>query len=247
MKHQPLKVDRKPVVPFQLRPVSGNPAELVKLVETPLSKAEYDQMLSARSFSDTPVHSLSVPDIVELHFQLSLYAFGAADVADQRGLVLVRHGGWKISRAGQISIRCRYVPLIGNESCFPATVAALVKRYDWSKEIVICAPAKNGAGRCLLTTGLQHAAYPETIYQRFLSDMADENYEPGDVLMVKGYPPGSGTYVCLAKDGDIVRLQELREGKGGKILGYTSKCVEVNSRQCEITPLDMRLDVTQAL
>ena len=243
MKHQPLKVYRKPVVPFQLRPVSGNPAELVKVVETPLSKAEYDQMLRARSLSDTPVQALTVPDIVELHFHLSLYAFGAADVADQRGLVLVRRGGWKISRTGQIAIRCRYVPLIGNESCFPATVAALVKRYDWSKEIVICAPAKNGAGRCLLTTGLQHAAYPETIYQRFLSDSADENYEPGDVLMVKGDLPGSGTYVCLAKEDDIVRLQELREGKMGKILGYTSKCVEVNSRHCEITPLDIRLDI----
>ena len=243
MKHQPLKVYRKPVVPFQLRPASGNPAELVKVVEAPLSKAEYEQMLKARSSSDTPVQSLTVPDIVELHFHLSLYAFGAADVADQRGVVLVRRGGWKISRTGQISIRCRYVPLIGNESCFPVAVAMLVKRYDWSKEIVICAPAKNGAGRCLLTTGLRHTAYPETISQRFLSDSSDENYEPGDVLMVKGCPPGSGTYVCLAKDGDIVRLQELREGKRGKILSYTSHCIEVNSRHCEIMPLDMRIDI----
>ncbi len=243
MKRQPLKVTRKKVIPLCLRPESGNPAEMVRVGETPLSKVEYDQMLRARSPRDTPVQSVSVPDIVELHFQLSLYAFGATDVAEERGVVLVRRGGWKTRRDGQMAIRCRFVPLAGNESCFPPVVVKLVRQYDWSRELVVCAPAKDGAGRCLLTTGLQQASYPEKIYERFLSDASDESYEPGDVLMVQGDPPGSGTYVCLARNGDIVRLRELRVGKWEKILGFTSKHVEVNSRHCEITPLDTRLDI----
>lgn len=243
MKRQHLKVRKKPVTPFRLRPAAGNPAELVRVIETPLSKGEYDQILSARSPDGTPVQLLTVPDIVELHFRLSLYAFGATEVAEQRGLVLVRRDGWKTRRDGQISIRCRFVPLAGNERRFPAAVATLVNRYDWSKELIVCGPAKHGAGRYLLTTGLQPESYPEFIYQRFLSDATDANYEPGDVLMVQGDPPGSGTYVCLAINGDIVQLRKLRVGKREKILGYTSRVVEVNSRHCAITPLDSRLDM----
>ena len=242
-KRRTLKVYRKTVTPLQLMPESANPADLVKVVETPLSKDEYGQVLTARSPSDIPVQSLSVPGLEELHYQLSLYAFGVADIREARGVILVRRGGWKTRRDGQISIKCRCVPLAGNEDCFPAPVAVLVKRYDWSKELVVCAPAKNGAGKCFLTTGLQPAAYPEKIYERFLSDASDENYGPGDVLYVQGDPPGDGEYVCVAKDGDMVRLRELRMGKKERILGCTSRVVDVNVRHCVIRPLDVRLDL----
>src|ERR1041384_4122362 len=145
MKHKPLKVYRKPILPLHLLPAFGNPSEWVKVVETPLSKDEYERMLRAKSPVAIPVQSLSVPNIEELHCQLSLYAFGVADGQEARGVVFVRRGGWKKRRDGQMDIKCRYVPLAGNESSFPATVAALVKRYDWSKELIVCAPAKAGA------------------------------------------------------------------------------------------------------
>jgi hypothetical protein len=243
VKRGTLKVYRKLVTPLRLMPQSPRPAELVKITETPLTKAEYDQMLTARSSTDTPVQSLSVPNVEELHFQLSLYAYGVTDEREARGVVLVRRGGWKTQRDGQLSIKCRYVPLAGNENCFSAAVAKLVKRYDWSRELIVCAPAKDGAGRCLLTTGLQQASYPELIYRRVLSDATDESYDPGDVLFVQGEPPGEGTYVCLARNGDMVRLRELRVGKKERILGCTSRVVDVNVRHREITPLDTRLDI----
>ena len=238
MKREPLKVYRKPQIPLLLIPAGKHMSELVKIVETPLSKADYEQILAAKNLSSAPVDSESVAEIAELHFRLSLYAPG-----NERGLIFVRRGGWRNGRDGKINIKCRYVPLAGNEARLPATVTALLKQYDWSKELIVCSPAKQGAGRCLRMTGIQPASYPELVRQRFLANATDTEFGRGDVLLVQGDPPGDGEYVCLAKNGDIVRLQGLRMGRLGKVLGLTSKTVELNVRHCETTPVDLRIDV----
>ena len=164
MKREPLKVYRKPQIPLLLIPAGKHMSELVKIVETPLSKADYEQILAAKNLSSAPVDSESVAEIAELHFRLSLYAPG-----NERGLIFVRRGGWRNGRDGKINIKCRYVPLAGNEARLPATVTALLKQYDWSKELIVCSPAKQGAGRCLRMTGIQPASYPELVRQRFLA------------------------------------------------------------------------------
>lgn len=238
MKGEPLKVYKKPQAPLPLIPAGKPMSELVKIVETPLSKADYDQILAAKNLSSAPLDAESVAEVAELHFRLSIYAPGG-----ERGLILVRRGGWRIGRDGKINIKCRYVPLAGNETQLPATVTALVKQYDWSKELIVCTPAKQSTGRCLRMTGLQPASYPELVRQRFLSDATDTEFGRGDVLLVQGDPPNDGEYVCLAKNGDIVRLQGIRMGRLGKVLGLTTKVVELNVRHCEITPVDLQIDL----